>query len=92
MSVPAPKVPLLFKPLVWLLTILPGLILWLLTISFFVGFINVLLNDQQLLFQFMMLGLLLAYVWYLFMRMPAIIRGVVMKLLGRGGGKNEKHH
>jgi len=83
LSTPQPRVPLLLRPLLVLLTAIPGLLLLAITGLFGIGFINALLADQRLLFQFMLLGLVVAFLWYLFMQLPQFLRRFLTNLLRR---------
>ena len=55
----------------FLLSGLPGLLLLVVSVLFIFGLINTLLSNQQLLFQAMLAGLMLAFLWYLYMHLPA---------------------
>jgi hypothetical protein len=80
LSTPHPRVALWLSPLLVLLSAIPGLLLLVVTVLFAVGFINVLLTNQQLLFQFMLVGLMLAFLWYLYMYLPAFLRRFLSRL------------
>ena len=67
LSTPHPRTPLWLAPLTALLTILPGLLLVTVSVLFVAGLIRTLLVNQQLMFQAVLAGLMLAFVWYLFM-------------------------
>jgi len=56
--------------LIKILTGLPGLLLVIVSILFVFGLVNALLNNQQLLFQAVIAGLMLAFLWYLYMHLP----------------------
>src|SRR5713226_4356206 len=61
LSTPHPRVPLWLAPLLVLLSALPGLLLLAVTVLFLFGFVSALVSNQQLLFQFMVVGLMLAF-------------------------------
>src|SRR5436305_12917338 len=63
LSTPHPRVPFLLAPLTALLTALPGVLLLLVTVVFAVGFVQALASSPELLFQLMLIGLLLAFLW-----------------------------
>ena len=90
LSTPHPRIPLWLAPLVVLLSAMPGILLFGVTILFFVALINVLLRDQQLLFQAMLAGLMLAFLWYLYMHLPAFLRRFISKLFHRS--HSDDHH
>jgi RNA polymerase subunit RPABC4/transcription elongation factor Spt4 len=83
LSTPHPHVPLWLAPLVALLSTLPGIVLLGVTLLFLVGFVNALVGNQQLLFQFMLVGLMLAFLWYLYMHLPAFLRRFISRLFQR---------
>lgn len=83
LSTPQPRVPLLLRPLLVLLTAIPGLLLVSITALFLLGFVNALLTDQRLLFQFMLVGLMLAFLWYLYMHLPHFLRRFLSSLFRR---------
>jgi RNA polymerase subunit RPABC4/transcription elongation factor Spt4 len=90
LSTPHPRIPLWLAPLVALLSAMPGILLFGVTILFFVALINVLIRDQQLLFQAMLAGLMLAFLWYLYMHLPAFLRRFISKLFHRS--HSDDHH
>lgn len=92
LSTPHPKVPLWISALIASLSIFPGVVLLLLSILFVIGLLHALVASPQLLFQFMLTGLFLAFVWWLYMQLPRFIRRFVSKLLGRGGGGRGHGH
>jgi len=79
LTIPQPKVPFFLAPLLWVLTILPGLILWLGTVAFLFVFVYVVINDQQLMLQFMLLGLVIALLWLLYFQLPGFLRKGIEK-------------
>jgi RNA polymerase subunit RPABC4/transcription elongation factor Spt4 len=92
-STPQPKTSIGMSLLLVVLSILPGLLLVLLSVLVLIGLLNALLNNQQLLFQVMMCGLPLAFLWWVYLHVPSILRKGVSKLLGRkhGGGDGHGH-
>lgn len=92
LSTPHPKVPLWMSTVIALMPILPGVVLLLLSVLFLFGLITVLLRNQQLLFQFMLAGLFLGFLWWLYMQLPNVVRRIVSKLFGRGGGGSGHGH
>jgi RNA polymerase subunit RPABC4/transcription elongation factor Spt4 len=91
LSTPHPNVPLWLAPLVALLSVLPGLLLFSVTVLFLIGFVNALLSNQQLLFQFMLVGLMLAFLWYLYMHLPAFLRRFISRLFRRSHRDDHGH-
>ena len=71
LSMPHPRVPLWLAPLLLILSTLPGLVLIGVTLLFLIGFVNAMASSPQLLLQFMLVGLMLAFLWYLYQPFPA---------------------
>ena len=65
LSTPHPRIRMWLAPLVALLLARPGIALLGVTLLFLIGFINALVSSPQLLFQFTLVGLMLAFLWYL---------------------------
>lgn len=91
-----PQAPMRFwvPPLLYLLSLLPGILLLLVTVLFLIGFVQALLSNQQLMGQFFGLGLLLGLIWYGYMHLPHFIRSALRKALGHksaGKGKDARH-
>src|SRR2546421_1399524 len=55
LSAPHPRVPIWLSALLALLSVLPGLLLLTVTVLFAIGFLNVLLTNQQVQFQAMLI-------------------------------------
>ena len=91
LSTPQPRVPLWLGALIALLSAFPGVLLLLVTVLFFFAFINVLLTNQQLLFQAMLVALMLGFLWYLYMHLPHFLRRIISRLFQRSG-KNDHGH
>ncbi|MGA2186874.1 MAG: zinc ribbon domain-containing protein [Bryobacteraceae bacterium] len=83
LSTPHPRVPFLLLPLVWLLTALPGLLLVIVSILFAFGLLRTLLTNQALMFQAVLAGLMLAFLWYLYMHLPHFLRRLISNLFRR---------
>jgi hypothetical protein len=91
LSTPHPHVPLWLAPLVKLFTVLPGLLLVVVSTLFVFGFIRALLLDQQLLFQGVVAGLMLAFIWYLYLQLPGFLRRSISKLFHRSHRDQHDH-
>jgi hypothetical protein len=74
LSTPAPRVPWWQAAMLYLLSLLPGAVLLLVSLLFLVAFVQVIVTNQQLLFQFMLIALLLGLLWMLYMHLPIFIR------------------
>jgi len=91
LSTPHPKVPFWLTFVFALLSVFPGILLLLLSVLFFLGLIHVLLSNQQALFEFMLIGLMIGFLWWLYMQLPKFLRRWLSKLLGKGGGDGHGH-
>lgn len=91
LSTPHPRVPLWLTPLLILLSAIPGLLLFALTILFFIGFVTALAQSPQLQFQFLIVGFVIALLWYLYMHLPQFLRHFITKLIKRSNGDDHGH-
>jgi hypothetical protein len=91
LSTPHPRVPLLLFPLVALLTALPGLLLLVLTALFIFGLVNAVLSSQQLMFQAVIAGLMLAFLWYLYIHLPHFLRRLLSRMFHRSKRDDHGH-
>ena len=90
-SRPAPRVAFWVVPLLWLLSLFPGVLLLIVSVLFLVGFVNVLATNQQFLFQFMLLGLLLGILWYCYMQIPHFLKDL-FRTIWRKSKKDRPGH
>jgi len=91
LSTPHPKVPIWLAPLVALLSALPGLLLVGVTLVFGFGIVRAIFSDQQLMFQAVLAGLMLAFLWYLYMHLPHFLRRLISKLFTRSHRDDHGH-
>ena len=91
LSTPHPRVSLWLRLLLVILSALPGLLLLSVTILFALGLISALLTNQQLQFQFLIVGLMLAFLWYLYMHLPAFLRRFLSRLFHRSNRDDHDH-
>jgi hypothetical protein len=91
LSTPAPRVPLWQAAMLYLLSLLPGVVLLVVSLLFLVAFVQVIVTNQQLLFQFMLIALLLGLLWMLYMHLPAFIRRTLHSAWNRRK-KDKPHH
>jgi len=63
----------------------------LVSVLFLIGFVQVLVSDQQMLFEFLLLGLVLAIFWWIYLQLPGWLRKALSKLFGRKGGHRTGH-
>ena len=90
LSTPHPRVSLWLVPLTALLTILPGVLLFAISVLFLIGFVTALVEHPELLFQFLLVGLLLGFLWYLYMHLPHLLRRFISRLFH--GSRKDDHH
>ena len=91
LSLPHPRVSLLLKPVLLLASLLPGLALAVVSILFVFGLVRALLMDQRLMFQAVMAGLMLTFLWYLYMHLPAFLRRFLTRLFTRSKRDDHGH-
>lgn len=91
LSTPHPRVPLWLAPVSFLLSMFPGLLLFLLTLMFLIGFFQVLLTNQQVQTQFVLIGLFLIALWYLYIHLPAFVRRFISRLFSRSHRDDHDH-
>jgi len=91
LSTPHPHVPLLWAGLIQVLTKLPALLLLALSVMFVFGLIQALLTNQQVLFQAVIAGLMLAFLWYLYMHLPGFLRRFLTQLFTHSKRNNHGH-
>jgi hypothetical protein len=88
LSMPAPRIPFWLRPLLFLLTLVPGFVLLVLSVLFFIAFLRQLLTNPNTLFQMMLLGLVLALAWYVWMQLPGFVRRALSR--SSKGGKTDR--
>ena len=91
LSTPHPRVSLWLAPLLVLLSALPGVLLLLITVLFLIGFVQAMVTSPQLQFQFLLVGLMLAFLWYLYMHLPHFLRRFISKLFQRSHRDDHDH-
>jgi len=90
LSMPHRRVPLWLASLLVVLSRLPGLLLFAVTVLFAIAFVQMLVTDQRLMFQFMLVALLLGFLWFLYMHLPAFLRQLLHRLFRRSN-RNDHH-
>jgi Flp pilus assembly protein TadB len=91
LSTPHPRMPFWLLPVVGLLSALPGLLLLTVTTLFIFALVQAVLSSQQLMFQAVMAGLMLAFLWYLYMHLPAFLRRFLSRLFRRSHRDDHDH-
>lgn len=89
LSTPGPPVPVMLKPLLFILTVLPGMLLLGLSLLFLAAFLNAFLTSPQLQGQFVAAGLLLGLCWVLYLHLPGFLRKAIQRLVS--GKRNDGH-
>lgn len=79
-----------------LVHVLPGIFLLLISVMFFAAFLQAFLTNPAVQGQFLTVGLLLALLWWLYVKLPRFVQRTIRKgihrLTGRSGGHDEHHH
>jgi RNA polymerase subunit RPABC4/transcription elongation factor Spt4 len=91
LSTPHPRVPLWLAPIVALLSVLPGLLLVCVTVLFLIGLVNALVHSPQALFQLMLIGLMISFLWFLYMHLPHFLRRLLTRLFTRSKRDDHGH-
>jgi hypothetical protein len=92
LSAPQPKIPFWLKPLVSLVSVLPGLVLLAVSVLFLGAFVQVMLTDPAMQSRMMVLGLLLALLWYLYMKLPLFLRRAIHRLISKTSSDERQRH
>ncbi len=92
LSVPSPRVPFWLRPLMFLLSILPGFILLFVSALFVAAFIRQLFSDSNNLLGLMLVGLMLGFAWYVWMQLPGFFRKFIHKAISKGGKHDRTQH
>jgi hypothetical protein len=83
LSTPAPRVPPWLAPLLFGLSLLPGLLLALLMVAVVLGMAQALLTDGRIQAQAVVLLLLLALAWFAYIHLPKFIRDLFRSVWAR---------
>ena len=73
LTIPAPRGRVWTAPLIYALSLLPGVLLFLVSVWFLYAFLNAVLTNQALLGNFLALGILLGVLWYAYMHLPHFV-------------------
>lgn len=92
LSTPQRRASFWVGPLIYVLSLVPGTFLLLVTILFFVGMVQALVSNQQLMGQALATGLVLGLAWYCYMSLPHFVRNALHRLTGRKPqAKSDRH-
>jgi hypothetical protein len=61
------------------------------TVLFLIGLVNALVHSPQMLFQLMLIGLMISFLWYLYMHLPAFLRRFLSRLFHRSKRDDHGH-
>jgi len=91
LSTPQPRSPFWLAPVASVLSLLPGVVLWLLTVIFFFGLLQGLISDPQLQSQFLGVGLMLGLLWFVYLQLPSFLRNLIKKIFGTSKKDDHRH-
>lgn len=92
LSTPQRPIPFWVGPLLYVVSLVPGTFLLLVTVLFFVGLVQALVSNQQLMGQALATGLVLGLAWYCYMHLPHFVRNALRRVTGRKAkGREERH-
>ncbi len=80
LSTPAPPMGLASRFLWFAVSVLPGVLLLLMTVLLVVGFINVIFTNPAMLFRFLILVLLVGILWRIYMQFPPPLRNLIKNI------------
>ena len=80
LSTPAPPLSLWLRPVLYILTLLPGVVLALLLLLVAIGILNQIATNGQISAQLLVLLLVLALLWFLYIHLPKFIQEALRSL------------
>jgi RNA polymerase subunit RPABC4/transcription elongation factor Spt4 len=83
LSVPQPKLRFWFRPILFLLSVLPGFFLLFLTVAFFLVYAYALFSRPDLQLRCMLLSLVLGVLWLVYIKLPGPVRRAIRKEIRR---------
>ena len=83
LSTPAPRVPFWLKPLLLIASLLPGLLLAGLLVAVAAAILREVLTDRAVQVQLLVLTLILALLWWLWLQLPHFIQNMFRSLWRR---------
>ena len=89
-STPAPKPPFWLVPLLWTVKLIPGLLLSLLSLLFLNGLVQSIGTSSGLQTKYVLIGLVLALLWWIYVQLPPSIKRLFHVLGPRSGSKPKK--
>jgi len=89
LSTPAPKIPLWLRPVLFLLALAPGVLLVLLLVVVVMAMLQQIATNGQIQAQLIVLLILLALLWWIYIHIPKFIRNGLRSLWQ--SKKKDKH-
>jgi hypothetical protein len=89
LSAPAPRLPLWLRPVLFTLSLLPGVLLALVLVLVAVGILTQIATNGQIQTQLLILFLLLALLWWIYIHLPKFIQKALRSLWP--SKKKDKH-
>lgn len=91
LSTPAPRVPFWLAPLLFGLSLLPAAVLALVLLAIALGIIQAVLTNQQVQAQLIVLFILLAVLWFIYIHIPKFIKDM-FRSVWPGKKKDRRPH
>jgi len=91
LSTPAPKVPIWLAPVVFALTLLPGIVLVVVMVLLVAGVIHSLLTNQQIQSQMLALIVMVSLLWFAYIHLPHFIKNLFHSLWRRKKKDTHSH-
>ncbi len=91
LSTPHPRQSFLLKLSLKFLALLPVLALIAASAMFVLGLLEAVLTNPRALSPLIVVGLMLAGLWWLYLQLPGWIRKAIAKIFGRKGGSHDGH-
>lgn len=90
LSTPQPRVPLWVPVVEFLVSLIPGLVLALVSGLLIGAFVVALLHSPRMLCAFVMLGLALGVLWWVWSKLPSWFRSAIYRMLKRKRNGDER--
>ncbi len=69
-------------------SVFPGVLLLGFTVAFFTSFVNAMATDPQMMGQFLVAGLMIGFVWYLYMHLHHFLRRLLTRWFRHSSGND----
>ena len=91
LSTPAPRIPIWLAPVMFALSLLPGVVLALVLLMLVIGVINAILTNQQVQSQLVVLIVLFALLWFAYIHIPHFVKDLFRSLWKRKKKDSRPH-